>query len=461
MAGIEVVLEKSPEGLTFDYDALAPDIADQMRDRASRIRAIQRASVVEVGRELIAAKELGVDHGCFIQWVRTACLMNIRTAERAMQATKLVEKNDKLSYLPTDGLVALASGAAPKSIVDDILDEIEAGQRPSAAHIKCRIAEAKATAKRARDQNPHRAMPQDLGSDPNERQAATADLIDMLLAWDRIGEFIAASKKADLSKVVEALERHYNGCGDVVEARLEAAPTPRCRPGEWSPREIIDAAVANGEPVTAAEAEFEEPSDDALAAEAATPSSSPDTSDNPDSRIEQGEARSLQGSSKYGSGAAVESDVTTEPESRRLVEPLTQRESVSVAVPMAAGATIQPLAVGRTAGQWTHSAPLGRLDAGAGTATNNSSGAAAAVMLPIPTETSSEVKAEELLAMLHPCKRNTQYRGRQWVADGCPSAIDTNEHFIITEKLVPFRGAAMEASEVERQRFLEMMPQPH
>src|SRR5712675_1663410 len=100
MSSTEIVVPQSPPDdppVPFDYSALAAEIADEMRAHASRIHDIQRASVLELGRELIAAKRR-VEHGCFRAWVRIACQIHIRTAERAMQAAEILRENDKLSY---------------------------------------------------------------------------------------------------------------------------------------------------------------------------------------------------------------------------------------------------------------------------------------------------------------------------------------------------------------------------
>jgi hypothetical protein len=53
----------------LNYSGLAPDVADEMRDHADRIHNIQQASVLNLGRELIAAKEL-VEHGFFRNWAK-------------------------------------------------------------------------------------------------------------------------------------------------------------------------------------------------------------------------------------------------------------------------------------------------------------------------------------------------------------------------------------------------------
>ena len=47
-----------------------------------------------------------------------------------MRATATVSKCVKLSYLPPDGLLALAAWSAPQSVVAEIIEEIEAGDDP-------------------------------------------------------------------------------------------------------------------------------------------------------------------------------------------------------------------------------------------------------------------------------------------------------------------------------------------
>ena len=123
-------------------------VAADMRERAYRIRKMQQDAVVEVGRQLLAAKEQ-VAHGCFRAWVETACQMHIRTAERAMQAARMVEENDKLSYLPPDGLLALAAPSVPEGAKAKIVEQINADAKPTAAEIKRQIKAAKHAQKRA------------------------------------------------------------------------------------------------------------------------------------------------------------------------------------------------------------------------------------------------------------------------------------------------------------------------
>jgi hypothetical protein len=104
MSSTEIMAVTERCHLTSLDTNLDPNVADDMRDRATRIRKMQQDAVVGVGRQLLAAKEQ-IEHGCFLAWVQSACQMHIRTAQRAMQATEMVERNDKLSFLSPDGLL--------------------------------------------------------------------------------------------------------------------------------------------------------------------------------------------------------------------------------------------------------------------------------------------------------------------------------------------------------------------
>jgi hypothetical protein len=101
-----------------------------------------QAAVLDVGRDLLAIKS-EVEYGQFVAWVERECRMNIRSAQRAMAAAALVEKNDKLSYLPHAALVQLAAPSTPAPVVQDIMDRIAAGARPRGSDIVAQIADAK------------------------------------------------------------------------------------------------------------------------------------------------------------------------------------------------------------------------------------------------------------------------------------------------------------------------------
>ena len=145
MGNLEAESSEHPEKAGFDYAEVDKATADEMRDAADRVRRSMRDSVVTVGRELLAIKKQ-IKHGQFSAWVEVECEISLRTAERAIKAAELVEKNDKLSYLPADGLLALSSRAA-KPVAEKLIKRIEAGEELTAAQIRCEIRAA------AKDEN--------------------------------------------------------------------------------------------------------------------------------------------------------------------------------------------------------------------------------------------------------------------------------------------------------------------
>ncbi len=455
MTPAEVIAPQSPSGEMlphFDYGDLFPYVADQMRDHASRIFKIRRASVLEVGRELLAAKAL-VEHRYFSEWVRTACLMHIRTAERAMQAVKLVAKNDNLSYLPPDGLLALASRSTPEPIVSKIMEEISAGVRPTAAEIKRRIAEVKSAAKRVRTQlregvefqgNEHRST---------ARALATDELVGMLIAWDRIDEFLAALKKVDLIRVVEAVKECRERSVEVHELGPDEPPrkmagNSKCTTGL--------AAAGTGQ-LTSAEPEFDELSEADLAVPAVLPVSPPATPVVPTHCIETVATGAAQGPSERDAPSAQDQQIEGS------AEPPDTARAPLAAVKLLDGEPAQQATPPKSGQENGHAQTQDWIEqpASAGsqlspntqaeTATDDGPGAMANEALPESTETSAGISAEELMAIFEDLKSNTQFYARQSVLGGI-----LEKHHIVTERLVPFRAAANEASEVERQRFLEM-----
>jgi Protein of unknown function (DUF3102) len=170
MSGTELVRKG------FDYSQVDTDLAAQMREAADRVRARMRASIIEVGHELLAIKDR-LGHGQFVAWVEHECQLNIRAAQRAMQAAEMVDKHDKLSYLPPDGLLALASRSASEPIVAKIIEQIETGAQPTAADIKRQIAAAVREAEAER-----------LGQTPaREEPSPEVQLAALLDAWERAG----------------------------------------------------------------------------------------------------------------------------------------------------------------------------------------------------------------------------------------------------------------------------------
>ena len=111
----------------FDYLVLPPDTAEQLRKQAARIRGNITVSVIEIGRELLKAKEL-LDHGQFIAWVESEVGIMARSAQRYIGAAELCNKNDTVSLLPPTTIYLLAAKSTPKEVVNEVIAKAAAGE---------------------------------------------------------------------------------------------------------------------------------------------------------------------------------------------------------------------------------------------------------------------------------------------------------------------------------------------
>jgi hypothetical protein len=74
----------------FDYSMLGGNLASDLQATASRIRVRMRASVIDVGKDLLQVKAQ-LEHGQFVRWVESECGINKRTAQRMMAAAEWAE----------------------------------------------------------------------------------------------------------------------------------------------------------------------------------------------------------------------------------------------------------------------------------------------------------------------------------------------------------------------------------
>jgi hypothetical protein len=68
---------------SFDYEHLAPDIAEGLRTEAARLRHLitkTTADMIEIGRDLISIKAR-LEHGQFADWVEREIGIGVRTAQ--------------------------------------------------------------------------------------------------------------------------------------------------------------------------------------------------------------------------------------------------------------------------------------------------------------------------------------------------------------------------------------------
>ena len=110
--------EAIPPG--FDYGSV-PELADELRATAKRIREWMSGSLIKIGAELRAVRNR-LEHGKFLHWVHTEFGRSQRTAEN-MMAAKRWAINGPLSTVKTGQSERLTSTARPLDLRPD-------GQRP-------------------------------------------------------------------------------------------------------------------------------------------------------------------------------------------------------------------------------------------------------------------------------------------------------------------------------------------
>jgi hypothetical protein len=117
--------------VAFDYSAIDADLACNLRRQANRIRTrIGKATqdLIDIGRDLLAAKRHLIDHGDFIKWVESEVGIAPRTAQAYMAIAKLADdKGAAIGLLPPTTVHRLASKSAPPEVVNEVIAKAQSG----------------------------------------------------------------------------------------------------------------------------------------------------------------------------------------------------------------------------------------------------------------------------------------------------------------------------------------------
>jgi hypothetical protein len=132
----------------FDYSVLDVDIASNLREQANRIRTrIGKATqdLIDIGRDLLAAKKHLLDHGEFIKWVESEVGIARRTAQAYMAIAKLADdKGAAIALLPPTTVHRLAAKSAPPEVVSEVVAKARSGDVLPDRTVFEMISEAKA-----------------------------------------------------------------------------------------------------------------------------------------------------------------------------------------------------------------------------------------------------------------------------------------------------------------------------
>jgi hypothetical protein len=136
----------------FDYSAMDTELAANLRKQAARIKKrIGKATqdLIDIGRDLQAAKKQLVDHGEFIEWVEIEVGISRRTAQAYMAVARLAEnKGAAIALLPPTTVHRLAAKSAPPEVVSEVIAKAESGDVLPDRTVSEMILEAKSQGRR-------------------------------------------------------------------------------------------------------------------------------------------------------------------------------------------------------------------------------------------------------------------------------------------------------------------------
>jgi Protein of unknown function (DUF3102) len=160
--------------IAFDYSVLEADLASNLRQQATRIRTrIGKATqdLIDIGRDLLAAKKYLTDHGDFIKWVEAEVGIARRTAQAYMAIAKLADdKGATIALLPPTTVHRLASKSAPPEVVSEVVAKAQSGDVLPDRTVSEMILEAKFQRKKRREGNGLRQSKQSkIGGKAEER----------------------------------------------------------------------------------------------------------------------------------------------------------------------------------------------------------------------------------------------------------------------------------------------------
>lgn len=192
---------------------LAAKVAWSLEARAAKIISIGRRGILEMGQELLQARE-EAQYGTWAAFL-ARCGIEERTAQNYMRvAEQFGDKPEMISALPSTALYALAAPSADPIVVQEIIAEVQSGApAPTVTAIKQRLA-------------PHAPPPDDAPHLPPDFPAAQARAkrISLYLAMSASGRFILTYETG--VRAVAGSADTWPGLLDQLAALERAAATP-------------------------------------------------------------------------------------------------------------------------------------------------------------------------------------------------------------------------------------------
>jgi|ERR1700731_2275707 len=123
----------------FDYSSVPVSVENFLRGQVSRIRHYVGKSIIQIGKDLGAAKRY-LSHGQFLNWVEREVGIPARTAQGYMQVSQWASsKGATVAHLPPSVLYLLSARSTPTQFVERVLRRVEAGEQVLPATIRTEL----------------------------------------------------------------------------------------------------------------------------------------------------------------------------------------------------------------------------------------------------------------------------------------------------------------------------------
>jgi hypothetical protein len=263
------MIDSLPTCAEFDYGQYEPELADELRQAAERIRSRgqdQIAAIVDIGNELIQVKNM-VGHGNWGPWLKSEFAMSVATADRYMRvAAFIADKRTQGKFVTvtnlTPGLLfQMSAKSAPPLLVHEAVERAETNAPMSEREFRSRLAtlkKAKRTvtigaateaAQHQEDTQPvseQGTVPQGFGRQHEAANAAVSMLRESL--GDQFPTFVALFEEADIafssalrgSAILSTTIRVASTTEVNLQPAAAAAEPPAPEPGEHGCPEFLD-----------------------------------------------------------------------------------------------------------------------------------------------------------------------------------------------------------------------------
>jgi Protein of unknown function (DUF3102) len=219
----------------FDYASVTPSVATFLRGQADRIRRYAAKSVIQIGKDLIAAKRY-LCHGAFLHWLESEVGIAARTGQVYMQVAHWAEGQDtRIALLPPSLLYMLSSPSTPKEFSDDVLKRLDGGENIMLAAVREELKNHRETNRKGPPVQPKagtRSAAQKQKSIEADEGTAVGEAVEILARWlpeqcfTRVRDLMTSKTVLEHPNLAQLIAVTFSAARPSVNGLAQATLTP-------------------------------------------------------------------------------------------------------------------------------------------------------------------------------------------------------------------------------------------